>query len=138
MIVICRSLFAKSFREWQFGTRFGTRQAAVSECLQCEAPGGQVVLTPISVSLSLKQIGKNVWLNLRTTREVAMFRAQAISFIVLYRGYDIEVSRAPSGWRVGVYPRSADLPILRRGEVCACDQDAAVIEAKRRVDGVLH
>jgi hypothetical protein len=99
---------------------------------------GQVVLTPISVSLSLIQIGKNVWLNLRITREVAMFRGQAISFIVLYRGYDIEVSRAPSGWRVGVYPRSADLPILRRGEVCACDQDAAVIEAKRRVDGVLH
>jgi hypothetical protein len=59
-------------------------------------------------------------------------------FTLLYRGYDIEVSRAPSGWRVGVYPRTSDLPILRRGEVCACDQDAAVIEAKRFVDAVLH
>ena len=59
-------------------------------------------------------------------------------FTLLYRGYDIEVSRAPSGWRVDVYPRSPDLPILRRGEVCACDQDAAVIEAKRCVDAVLH
>jgi hypothetical protein len=63
---------------------------------------------------------------------------QTVEFTLLYRGYDIEVSRAPSGWRVGVYPRTADLPILRRGEVHACDQDAAVIEAKRRVDGVLH
>ena len=59
-------------------------------------------------------------------------------FTLLYRGYDIEVCRAPSGWRVVVYPRSCDLPILRRGEVCACDQDAAVIEAKRCVDAVLH
>ena len=58
-------------------------------------------------------------------------------FTLLYRGYDIEVSRAPSGWRVGVYPRTSDLPILRRREVCACDQDAAVIEAKRFVDAVL-
>ena len=59
-------------------------------------------------------------------------------FTLLYRGYDIEVSRAPSGWRVGVYPRTADLPILRCGEAYACDQDTAVIEAKRRVDGALH
>ena len=63
---------------------------------------------------------------------------QRAIFTLLYRGYDIEVSRAPSGWRVGVYPRTADLPILRCGEAYACDQDAAVIEAKRRVDGVLH
>ena len=60
------------------------------------------------------------------------------NFTLLYRGYDIEVSRAPSGWRVGVYPRTADLPILRYGEAYACDQDAAVNEAKRRVDGALH
>ena len=59
-------------------------------------------------------------------------------FTLLYRGYDIEVSRAPSGWRVGVYPRTPDLPILRCREAYACDQDAAVIEAKRRVDGALH
>ena len=66
------------------------------------------------------------------------FSIQTPVFTLLYRGYDIEVSRAPSGWRFGVYPRTADLPILRCGEAYACDQDAAVIEAKRRVDGALH
>ena len=66
------------------------------------------------------------------------FSIQTPVFTLLYRGYDIEVSRAPSGWRVGVYPRTADLPILRCGKAYACDQDAAVIEAKRRVDGALH
>ena len=45
---------------------------------------------------------------------------QRAIFTLLYRGYDIEVSRAPSGWRVGVYPRTADLPILRCGEAYAC------------------
>jgi hypothetical protein len=60
------------------------------------------------------------------------------TFTVLYRGYDIEVSRAPSGWRAGVYPRSTDLPILRRCEIQACDQDQAVMEAMDRVDGVLR
>jgi hypothetical protein len=60
-----------------------------------------------------------------------------ITFTVIYRGYDIEVSRAPSGWRAGVYPRRADLPILRRSEVHASDQDEAVIEAMDRVNGVL-
>ena len=35
-------------------------------------------------------------------------------FTLIYRGYDLEVTRAPSGWLVGVYPRSADLPILRQ------------------------
>ena len=63
---------------------------------------------------------------------------QRAIFTLLYRGYEIEVSRAPSGWRVGVYPRTADLPILHCGEAYACDQDAAVNEAKRRVDGALH
>ena len=37
-------------------------------------------------------------------------------FTLIYRGYDLEVTRAPSGWLVGVYPRSADLPILRRSD----------------------
>ena len=57
---------------------------------------------------------------------------------LLYRGYGFEVSRSSSGWRVGVYPRTPDLPILGRGEVCAGDQDGAVIEAKRCVDALLH
>ena len=63
---------------------------------------------------------------------------ETATFTVLYRGYDIEVSRAPSGWRANLYPRSADLPILRRCEIQACDQDAAVIEAMDCVDGVLR
>jgi hypothetical protein len=69
-----------------------------------------------------------------------MLRINSIArpqFTVIYRGYDIEVARAPFGWRAGVYPRTADLPILRRSEVFACDQDTAVVEAKDRVDGAL-
>ena len=34
--------------------------------------------------------------------------AQALQSKLVYRGYDLEVRRAPSGWRVGIYPRSAD------------------------------
>ena len=51
------------------------------------------------------------------------------TFTVVYRGYYIEVSRGCIGWRAGVYPRSADLPILYRNEVQTSDQDEAVIEA---------
>jgi hypothetical protein len=58
-------------------------------------------------------------------------------FTLIYRGYDLEVTRAPSGWLVGVYPRSADLPILRRSDFYASDQDKAVIQAKNRIDGAL-
>ena len=59
-------------------------------------------------------------------------------FTVTYRGYDIEVTRASTGWRVGVYPRTAELPILQRSEAYAGDPDRAVVEAKDRVDGVLR
>ena len=34
----------------------------------------------------------------------------AVQSKLLYRGYQLEVRRAPSGWRVGIYPRTADLP----------------------------
>ncbi len=68
-----------------------------------------------------------------------MLRAEVrATFTVVYRGYDIEVSRGPTGWRAGVYPRSADLPILYRSEVQTSDQDEAVIEAMDRIDGVLR
>ena len=67
-----------------------------------------------------------------------VLEVRATKFTVRYRGYDIEVCRAPSGWRVGVFPSTADLPILRRWEIYACDQDEAVIEAMDRVDGVLR
>ena len=56
---------------------------------------------------------------------------------LLYRGYQLEVRRAPSGWRVGIYPRSADLPILSRCEVIAVDQHEALMMPKHRVDGVI-
>jgi hypothetical protein len=58
-------------------------------------------------------------------------------FTLIYRGYDMEVTRAKSGWLVGVYPRSADLPILRRSDFYAHDQDEAVIQAKDRIDRLL-
>ena len=61
---------------------------------------------------------------------------EAATFTVLYRGYAIEVP--PSGWRAGVYPRSADLPILYRSEIRAVDQDEAIIEAMDRVDRLLR
>jgi hypothetical protein len=58
-------------------------------------------------------------------------------FTVVYRGYDLDVTRAPSGWCVGVHPKTPDLPIIYRSEVVADDQDQAVIEAKGRIDGAL-
>jgi hypothetical protein len=58
-------------------------------------------------------------------------------FTIAYRGYDLDVTRALSGWRVGVHPKTADLPILARNEVNAPDQDQAVVEAKGRIDGAL-
>jgi hypothetical protein len=56
---------------------------------------------------------------------------------LLYRGYQLEVRRAPSGWRVEIYPRTADLPILSRCEVIALDHQEALLMAKDRVDGVM-
>jgi hypothetical protein len=56
---------------------------------------------------------------------------------LLYRGYQLEVRRAPSGWRVGIYPRTADLPILSRCEVIGLDHHEALLMAKNRVDGVM-
>ena len=58
-------------------------------------------------------------------------------FTLIYRGYDLEVTRVPSGWFVGVYPRRADLPILRRSDFYASDQDEAVVQARHRVDCAL-
>jgi hypothetical protein len=58
-------------------------------------------------------------------------------FTVVYRGYDLDVTRALSGWCVGVHPKRADLPILSRSEIYAYDQDEAVVQAKDRIDGAL-
>ena len=54
-----------------------------------------------------------------------------------YRGYDLELTHASAGWWVRVYPRSADLPILRRNNFFSGDEDNAVIQAKTRIDGAL-
>jgi len=56
---------------------------------------------------------------------------------LVYRGYQLEVRRAPTGWRVWIYPRTADLPILSRCEVIALDQQEALVMAKHRVDGAM-
>jgi len=58
-------------------------------------------------------------------------------FTVVYRGYDFDLTRASSGWCVGVHPKTADLPIIGRSEVFADDQNQAMVEAKGRIDGVL-
>ena len=59
---------------------------------------------------------------------------RALQSKLVYRGYDLEVRRAPSGWQVGIYPRSPDLAILSRCEIFAPDPDEAVVMAKGRVD----
>ena len=64
--------------------------------------------------------------------------AAQVDYVVKYRGYLIELSKEISGWRAGVYPRSPDLPIVHRNEIYCEDQDAAVIEAMDRVDGLFR
>jgi hypothetical protein len=66
-----------------------------------------------------------------------LYAGERAQVLQSYRGYDLEVRRAASGWRVGIYPRTADLPILSRCEVAALDQDEAVVMAKDRVDSVI-
>ena len=69
-----------------------------------------------------------------------MLRLQAVArrrFTLVYRGYDVEITRSLSDWRVGVRPKTADLPILGDSEVYGSDMDQTVTEAKARIDGVL-
>lgn len=54
-----------------------------------------------------------------------------------YRGYDLEIKRALSGWQVGMYPRTADLPILSRSDFLARDEGVALDQARKRIDWVL-
>ena len=61
---------------------------------------------------------------------------RALQSKLVYRGYDLEVRRAPTGWQVGIYPRSVDLPILSRCAIFAADPDEAVVMAKGCVDRV--
>ena len=41
---------------------------------------------------------------------------------LIYRGYALEVRPATVGWRVAVYPKRADLPILRYNEIFSREQ----------------
>jgi hypothetical protein len=43
-------------------------------------------------------------------RQYAAERAQGLHRKLIYRGYDLELRRAPSGWRVGFIPAQ---PIFR-------------------------
>jgi len=58
-------------------------------------------------------------------------------FTLVYRGYDLEITRAFPDWRVELHPDTADLPILGVSEVYGSDPNQAVSEAKARIDGVL-
>jgi hypothetical protein len=64
-------------------------------------------------------------------------RVGSLRYTLDYRGYDLDVARDVSLWQVGIYPRHAELPILRRGEVYSHNPDDAIAEAKRRVDAAL-
>ena len=56
---------------------------------------------------------------------------------LVYRGYDLEITRVLSDWRVAFHPKTADLPILGVSEVYNFDRDQALSEAKARIDGML-
>jgi hypothetical protein len=56
-----------------------------------------------------------------------------------YRGYEIVPMRQWSQWCVGIYPTSADLPILARSPLSnlAEKKEDAVAEAKQKIDRIL-
>jgi hypothetical protein len=92
----------------------------------------------------LKRILSNTSLNVVVVLEGAfsMLKLYATDGVrnrifLTYRGYDLELTRAPTGWLVGVHPRSADLPIVSRSDFVARDEDRAVVQAKKRIDWVL-
>lgn len=56
-----------------------------------------------------------------------------------YRGYDLQVSKDPLGWRLGVYPSQPDLPILARSRftVFFPRKDDALSAVYKRIDLLL-
>ena len=56
-------------------------------------------------------------------------RAQVLQSKLVYRGYDLEVRRAASGWRVGIYPVDGPASTLR---VLAPIRDQAPLEQVER------
>jgi|RhiMethySRZTD1v2_1073278.scaffolds.fasta_scaffold501703_2 hypothetical protein len=107
--------------------------------------GRQTVWSSINLDSSFPYFETNFKEQARDARgnkEVPMLplysnSAAKLQFTVVYRGYDLDVTRALSGWRVGVHPKTADLPIIGRSEIYAHYQDKAVVEAKGRIDGAL-
>jgi hypothetical protein len=58
-------------------------------------------------------------------------------YTLAYRGYELDVARQVSFWRVGIHPRHADLPLLRYCQVRSHNEDEAVLAAKQQVDALL-
>ena len=56
---------------------------------------------------------------------------------LIYRGYALEVRPANVGWRVAVYPKRADLPILRYNEIFSREQHRALADARDCIDVAL-
>jgi hypothetical protein len=56
---------------------------------------------------------------------------------LIYRGYALEVRPATVGWRVAVYPKRVDLPILQYNEIFSREQHQALADARDRIDGAL-
>ena len=56
---------------------------------------------------------------------------------LVYRGYELEITREFSDWTVELHPKVADLPILGVNQVCGSDRDQAVTEARAEFDGML-
>ena len=56
---------------------------------------------------------------------------------LVYRGYALEVKPANVGWRVAVYPKRADLPILRYNEIFSREQHRALADARNCIDVAL-
>jgi hypothetical protein len=56
-----------------------------------------------------------------------------------YRGYALEISKEPTGWRLGIYPSRPELPILARCNfTVACPRkNDALSAARRRIDLIL-
>jgi len=56
-----------------------------------------------------------------------------------YRGYDLEISKDPLGWRLGIHPSRPDLPILATSNftVPCPNKDDALSAGCRRIDIIL-
>jgi len=56
-----------------------------------------------------------------------------------YRGYMLELSDQPSGWRLGIHPMRPDLPILahRQLAVPSCSRDEVLSVGYHHIDVLL-